>query len=217
MTAYLSYSGGLDSTTLLALLASTSKDVVAVSFDYGQRHRKEIEAAAAITEHYGMEHRVVRLPDLSSPALTEGAQVPHGHYAWETMKQTVVQGRNLLFLSTLVGLTKPGDTVALGVHAGDHAVYPDCRPTFVNGMRTVLYDAYEVKLYAPFLDQTKADIAAIAVNLGAPVELTWSCYEGGDLHCGRCGTCVERIEAFLLAGVADPTTYADPDFAATVL
>ena len=115
MTVYVSLSGGMDSTALVAVVRG-EEPLVGVSFHYGQRHAKELSAAAAVAAHYGIEHRVVELPRLSSPALTDGGPVPHGHYAAETMALTVVQGRNLLFLSTLVGLTEPGDKVAIGVH-----------------------------------------------------------------------------------------------------
>lgn len=217
MTVYLSVSGGLDSTTLLAHLIDQYDDVIGVSFEYGQRHVKEVEAAGAVCDYYHVRHRVVQLPKLSSPALTDGGPVPHGHYAWDTMKQTVVQGRNLLFVSTLVGMTQPGDQIALGVHAGDHAIYPDCRLDFFGPLAGVILDAYDVTVLTPFIEWTKGAIAARAARLKAPVELTWSCYEGGDFHCGRCGTCVERIEAFREAGLIDPTVYVDPDFADTVL
>ena len=212
MTIYASLSGGLDSTTLVGLLHNPDEPMVGVSFHYGQRHAKELSAAAAVAAHYGIEHRVVELPRLSSPALTDGGPVPHGHYAAETMALTVVQGRNLLFLSTLVGLTEPGDKVAIGVHSGDHAIYADCRPEFITLVRQAVAAAYDVDVLAPFLSKTKDEIAKTGALLGAPFHLSWSCYEGGDIHCGRCGTCVERAEAFHLAHVPDPTAYTDSDY-----
>lgn len=212
MTVYVSLSGGMDSTALVAVVQGQDDPVVGVSFHYGQRHAKELSAAAAVAAHYGIEHRVVELPRLSSPALTEGGPVPHGHYAADTMALTVVQGRNLLFLSTLVGLTQPGDTVAIGVHSGDHAIYADCRAEFIGPVRQAVAAAYNVDVLAPFLNKSKDEIAKTGALLGAPFHLSWSCYEGGDVHCGRCGTCVERAEAFHLAGVADPTAYKDTQF-----
>jgi 7-cyano-7-deazaguanine synthase len=213
MTIYASLSGGLDSTTLVGLLQNPDEPMVGVSFAYGQRHAKELEAAEKVAAYYGIEHRVVSLPRLSSPALTDGGPVPHGHYTAASMSLTVVQGRNLLFLSTLVALTEPGDTVAIGVHAGDHAIYADCRPAFIDPLTQAVAAAYQVTVKAPFLHQTKGQIAAKGHQINAPLHLSWSCYEGGEIHCGRCGTCVERIEAFMDAEVADPTTYADRDFA----
>lgn len=213
MTTYLSLSGGMDSTALASHLKKTTQDeIVGVSFNYNQRHKKELKSAAAVAKHLGIEHRTIDLPRLSSPALTGDTPVPHGHYAAETMVLTVVQGRNLLFLSTLVTLTKPGDTIAIGVHNGDHAMYPDCRNEFIDPIKQGIEAAYGINVIAPFVNISKADIANVGHNANAPFELSWSCYEGGDIHCGRCGTCVERAEAFYLAGVPDPTVYKDNQF-----
>jgi 7-cyano-7-deazaguanine synthase len=202
----------MDSATLLAEAVSTGDEVRPVGFDYGQRHSRELLNAAQLAEHYGCPFRVVGLSRLRSPALTDGAQVPHGHYAADTMTATVVQGRNLLFVAQLVGLAQPQDEVWVGVHAGDHAIYADCRPAFVEPLAAAVQHGYGVTLRAPFLTMTKAQIAQRGGVLDVPYGLTWSCYEGGESHCGRCGTCVERAEAFHLAGVDDPTHYADPGY-----
>ncbi len=212
MTIYLSFSGGMDSTALLARAVADSSDVVAVSFRYGQRHVREVRSATAIAAQYGVRRAVVDLPHLSSPSLTGDQPVPHGHYAAESMKATVVQGRNLLFIAALVGMAQPGDEVWVGVHAGDHAVYGDCRPAFIYPLQDALRAAYGVELVVPYIDTDKAGIARDGAAHEAPLGLSWSCYEGGDVHCGRCGTCVERAEAFHLAGLPDPTVYADAEF-----
>jgi 7-cyano-7-deazaguanine synthase len=212
--AIVALSGGMDSTAALAVYAQHgSYDILAVSFDYGQRHSRELESARLVAEHLGVPHEVVDLRGhLSGSALLGDGDVPHGHYAADTMTQTVVNGRNLLFISHLVARTRPGDTVVAAVHAGDHFIYGDCRPAFIEPLRTAIAAAYEVSLHTPFLHATKADIARAGDLAHAPFALSWSCYEGGDIHCGRCGTCVERAEAFSLAGVPDPTEYADPEF-----
>lgn len=216
-------SGGMDSTTALAVALDDRHTVkVAVSVDYGQRHRRELDAAAAIAARYGIEHVVVQLAipgGLAGSALTDpDVPVPHGHYADASMKATVVPNRNAIMANIAAGIaiSRGADTIVLGVHAGDHPIYPDCRPAFVDALRALLEAANDppVRVFAPFLHNTKTDIAGIGNVLRAPLDLTWSCYQGGDVHCGRCGTCVERREAFTEAGVTDPTVYADPTVAA---
>lgn len=211
-------SGGMDSTVALAVANSELQPgdtIQAVSFAYGQRHKKELTAAQAVAHYFTVPHRVISLDGLmSGSALLYGGEVPHGHYAEENMKATVVQGRNLLFASAAVAATGTDENpkVWLGVHAGDHPIYPDCRPEFWDRLRGLVKDAYGVALYTPFLNISKAEVAKVGHRLGAPLGLTWSCYEGGEIHCGRCGTCVERAEAISLAGVPDPTPYADAEF-----
>lgn len=214
MTHYVALSGGLDSTVALAVAVDEHPDdVTPVSFDYGQKHKREVLAADDVTTHYGLGHVTVRLPQvMRSPALLDGGPVPDGHYAHDTMRQTIVTGRNLLFASTLVAMAQPGDHVWLGVHAGDHAIYPDCRPEFWRPLKAAVLGAYEVTIRTPFLTLDKTGIVRLGAHLKAPLAQTWSCYKGGDQHCGRCGTCVERAEAFALAHVPDWTGYADPDF-----
>lgn len=212
-------SGGMDSVTLAYLLAAQGYELHLVSFDYGQRHRKELEFARSCAERLGARHDVVDLSAirglLKGSALTDEIPVPEGHYAAPTMAATVVPNRNAIMLSLAyaVAVVDQASVVAIGVHAGDHPIYPDCRPAFVvafEHMERVATDGYArqgVSLYAPFVHVGKHDIVARGVRLQVPYEETWSCYKGGERHCGVCGTCVERREAFELAGVADPTTY----------
>lgn len=213
MTYHVALSGGLDSTAALAHVVNIADRVETYSFAYEQRHAdREIHAARLIAKHYGVPHRIINVQGLHGPALTDGEPVPLGHYEDETMKSTIVGGRNLLFIAHLVALAQPDDVVVIGVHAGDHAIYPDCRPAFIEPLRQAMWSAYRVALFAPWLNSTKAEIVLAAAVTEAPLELTWSCYQGGEYHCGQCGTCVERREAFDLAGVPDPTVYAtDPN------
>jgi len=213
-----SFSGGLDSTAtaLLVVHEHGSEAVQAVSIDYGQRHERELESAVAAAAWLGVDHEVVNVRGLlqRGPSLLEGDAVPHGHYAEDSMESTVVNGRNLLFVFALVAMCEPGDRVWLGVHGGDHFIYRDCRPDFTQPLSVALASAYDITLVTPFVHEDKAAIVSAYQRGGAEelAGLTWSCYEGGELHCGRCGTCVERAEAFALAGVEDPTGYADPHF-----
>ena len=211
------YSGGVDSTVLLAHLRAEGREVHCLSVDYGQRHRRELEAARAICAHYGVDHRLADLralaPLFGSNALTGGVTVPEGHYEEESMKATVVPNRNMLLISvaTAWAVSLRAESIAYGAHGGDHAIYPDCRPEFAEALdRAVrLADWHEVRLERPFVKMDKAGIVRRGRELEVPFGLTWSCYVGGERHCGRCGTCVERKEAFRLAGVADPTDYVN--------
>jgi 7-cyano-7-deazaguanine synthase len=210
------FSGGLDSTVLVYDLVSKGDEVKLLSVDYGQRHRKEIEFARATADRLGVEHRVADLRSLtsllagSSLTSTEVA-VPDGHYAEDSMKATVVPNRNMIMLAVAGGwaISLRFDRVAFGAHGGDHAIYPDCRAEFADAMDAVLAlaDWHKIQLVRPFVGITKTDIVTLGAKLGVPFENTWSCYKGTELHCGRCGTCVERREAFHLAGIQDPTTY----------
>ncbi len=215
-------SGGLDSVSLAHRVASLHSLQRLVSFDYGQRHKKELDYAAACAARLGVPHDIIDIrtigASLSGSALTDDLDVPDGHYAEETMKVTVVPNRNAIMLSIAFGVAaaQKVDAVAIAVHGGDHFIYPDCRPGFIDAFQTMQQHALEgyadVRLLAPYLNGSKADIVSDGAKHGTPFAATWSCYKGGDLHCGRCGTCVERREAFELAGVEDPTAYADPDF-----
>lgn len=210
MTVHVSFSGGVDSTALLtrAVRYHGAERVRAVSIWYGQRHRNELDAAERIAASMGVPWGTLDLTGLlSGSALLSDEPVPEGHYAASNMAATVVHGRNLLFASALISRARPGDEVWLGVHAGDHPVYPDCRPDFIANLAATAR-TYEVEVRAPWVDMAKA--AIIAAEPQAPYGLTWSCYNGRELHCGRCGTCVERAEAFTLAGVQDPTAYETP-------
>ncbi|WP_338550845.1 7-cyano-7-deazaguanine synthase QueC [Roseovarius phycicola] len=215
-------SGGLDSVSLAHKVAAEQNLRVLLSFDYGQRHVKEVAYAAACAERLGVPHKVVDIANvgaaLSGSALTDDVDVPDGHYAEDTMKLTIVPNRNAIMLTIAFGMAaaEKADAVAAAVHGGDHFIYPDCRPDFINAFQAMqdhaLEGVAEIKLYTPFVEISKADIVTEGARHGTPFAETWSCYKGGEVHCGRCGTCVERREAFHLAGVADPTEYADSEF-----
>jgi 7-cyano-7-deazaguanine synthase len=210
------FSGGLDSTVLLHDLLAAGDEVLALSINYGQRHRVELEHAERIAGRLGIEWRLADLSGVA-PLLAGSSQtslevaVPHGHYTEESMKQTVVPNRNMIMLAVAAGwaISRRADRVAYAAHAGDHTIYPDCRPVFVDAMRQALglCDWHRIGLCCPFLELTKAGIVARGATLGVDFAATWSCYAGGAIHCGRCGTCYERREAFSQAGVADPTPY----------
>lgn len=216
-------SGGLDSTALASELVDTegAGAVYALGVNYGQRHARELLSANAVAAHLGIDFGVVDLRavgSMLSSSLTTDTPVPHGHYADDNMRATVVPNRNAIMLSVAVGIasSRGHDAVATAVHAGDHPVYPDCRPEFIQALSYAAQVGTEgignVRVIAPFVNLSKDEVLTTGQAVGAPYALTWSCYEGGELHCGRCGTCVERAEAFHLAGVEDPTDYADATF-----
>lgn len=202
----------MDSTTLLYQLLSEGKEVKAISFNYGQRHGRELLQASKTCKTLQIEHRIVEMIFLreliSNSALTGDTPVPHGHYEAESMKLTVVPNRNMIMASIAIGyaVNLDYDEVALGVHAGDHAIYPDCRPDFVNALREIAHVANfkPIGVYAPFLFIDKGDIAVIGVKLGVDYSLTHTCYEGREKPCGLCGACQERRMAFEKARVKDP-------------
>jgi len=239
-------SGGLDSVTMMYDLVSQGYQVDMLSFNYGQRHKKELYFAAVHAQMMDLKHDIVDLTGLthliSNSALTsdgmpyEGThdiEVPDGHYAEETMKLTVVPNRNMIMLSIAAGvaINRKATTVAAAMHSGDHFIYPDCRPQFIFALGQALLAGNEgfhnfnldepvevdgrkygaaMPLTTPYLYKSKADIAYKAFELGVPLHLTWSCYKGGDNHCGRCGTCVERLEAIDAAKFS--WAQNDPDF-----
>jgi 7-cyano-7-deazaguanine synthase len=222
MKALAIVSGGLDSVTLAHLLHSTQELGGLLSYDYGQRHKKELYFAGACAKRLGVPYFNIDLtsltPYLKGSALTDEVAVPDGHYAAESMKQTIVPNRNAIMLAVAFGVAPAQglDAVATAIHSGDHFIYPDCRPDFADLFERMEQKAldgmWDIKLLTPFIKGSKGDIVRQAAKLGVPLAETWSCYKGGDIHCGRCGTCVERREAFSLADVDDPTAYADPDF-----
>lgn len=215
-------SGGLDSVSLAHMVAAEHELTRLVSFDYGQRHRKEIDYAAACAKRLNVPHDIIDMRSigaaLTGSALTDDIDVPDGHYEEESMKVTVVPNRNAIMLTIAYGIAAAnGDqAVATAVHGGDHFIYPDCRPEFTaafDTMQRAALDGYaDVRLYTPFVNGSKGDIVTAGAKYGTPFADTWSCYKGHTHQCGRCGTCVERREAFHLAGIDDPTTYEDPDF-----
>jgi len=206
--AVLILSGGMDSTTLLYNIGQWY-EVWALSFIYGQRHVREIQAAEQTCRKLNVSHEVVKIPNIFiGSSLTDDIPVPHGHYTEESMALTVVPNRNMIMLSLAIGyaLSNKIYHVFYGAHSGDHAIYADCRPRFVSAMQAVatICDQKEVHLRAPYLFITKNDIAVIGAQLGVDYSLTWTCYEGGEYPCRKCGACVERSEAFAFAGMVDP-------------
>ncbi len=209
-------SGGMDSVSALYDSAKSHRVVGGVSFDYGSKHNaREIPHARYHCERLGVPFEVVSLEFMGrlfkSHLLKGGGDIPDGHYEEVNMKQTVVPFRNGIMLSAAAGYAESLGAAGLVIaaHSGDHAIYPDCREEFMRAMS----DAVRLGTYAgieilrPFIALTKAGIAARGHELGVDFSHTWSCYKGGGIHCGTCGTCVERREAFLLAGLADPTEY----------
>jgi 7-cyano-7-deazaguanine synthase len=220
MKAIVLTSGGIDSTVTLYYALKAGYRVHALAFNYGQRHHRELRSAGQICNALECPLNVVDLKSLAAllggSALTDRTiDVPEGDYRDASMRITVVPNRNAVFLSIAyaVAVAEKAEVVFVGVHAGDHPIYPDCRPDFMD----TLEHAFQlgnlgmvdppVRISTPFIRDTKAAIVKAGAALHVPFELTWSCYKGGSTHCGRCGTCVERHEAFELAKVADPTVY----------
>ena len=209
-------SGGMDSVTALYDARTRHTVAAAVSFDYGSKHNAcEIPCAQWHAETLGIMHFVIPLSFVaerfSSHLLQGGGEIPRGHYEEETMKQTVVPFRNGIMLSIAAGLaeSRGASGLVIAAHAGDHAIYPDCREEFMSAMESAIRAGTyaSIALLRPFIAMTKGDIVARGHELGVDFARTWSCYVGGERHCGECGTCVERREAFELAGVVDPTDY----------
>ena len=209
-------SGGMDSVTLL--YDQQERIALAVSFDYGSKHNdREIPFACLHCERLGIPHIVIPLDFMTkyfkSSLLEGGEEIPEGHYADENMKSTVVPFRNGIMLSIAVGIAESNDLrfVMMANHAGDHTIYPDCTPQFVDAFDEATRAGTFVKvgLLSPFTNWTKTDIARRGKELGINYAETWSCYKGEEKHCGKCGTCVERREALSEAGIEDPTEYLD--------
>lgn len=205
----------MDSVTLMH--EYKDRIAIAVTFDYGSNHNaREIACARRQCELLGIEHIVIPLAFIGeyfkSSLLAGASEIPEGHYADDNMKSTVVPFRNGIMLSVACGLAESRDLrhVLIANHGGDHAIYPDCRRGFVDSMSTAMKEGtYEgIDIIAPYTDLTKSAIAARGAGLGVDYSITYSCYKGGEYHCGLCGTCVERKEAFKLAGLSDPTVYS---------
>jgi 7-cyano-7-deazaguanine synthase len=220
MKAIVLLSGGMDSVAALYDARSHHDVVAAISFDYGAKHNhKEIPFASYHCRKFDVEHRVIPLDFVDelfkSDLLKSGGAIPDGHYEEETMKSTVVPFRNGIMLSIAAGFAESKDAsgLVIAAHSGDHAIYPDCREEFMKSMAAAIQlGTYAgITLLRPFISMTKADIASRGKALGVDFSQTWSCYKGGALHCGTCGTCVERREAFMVAGIPDPTTYASKE------
>ena len=209
-------SGGMDSITALHRAAREHEVVAGLSFDYASKHNhREIPCARWHCESLGIRHHVIDLSFIgetfSSDLLRSGGEIPDGHYAEENMKRTVVPFRNGIMLAVACGFAESIEAggLVIAAHSGDHAIYPDCREPFMEAMAAAMkHGTYAgIELLRPFIAMDKTAIANEGAALGVDFSRTWSCYKGGEIHCGTCGTCVERREAFLLAGVPDPTIY----------
>ena len=207
-------SGGMDSTTLL--YDRRDEIALAISFDYGSNHNaREIAYAEMHCKRLGIEHITIPLDFMHKyfrSSLLEGADaIPEGHYAAENMKSTVVPFRNGIMLAVAAGVAESRNLTKLLIanHGGDHTIYPDCRPEFISAMDSATNAGtyVGVRVVAPYTNITKGDIARIGKKLGIDYAETWSCYKGGEKHCGKCGTCAERKEALAYAGIEDTTEY----------
>ena len=209
------YSGGMDSFTVLNKAVFEGLEVYALTFDYGQKHVKEVDFARNVCSAMGITHKIIDITAIneliSGSSLTSNIEVPEGHYADENMKSTVVPNRNMILLSLAVGYATSIKTskVYFGAHGGDHHVYPDCRPDFVKKMNDVCavanYDFVEV--VTPYLTSNKTEILRDGLKMNLDYSLTWTCYNGREKACGRCGSCVERLEAFEENQAKDPLAY----------
>lgn len=209
-------SGGMDSVTALHWARREHAIAAVVSFDYGAKHNhRELPFAAEHAATLGVRHELITLDFVNrlfaSDLLKSGGEIPEGHYEAANMKQTVVPFRNAIMLSIAGGFAESvgAEGLVIAAHGGDHAIYPDCREEFMRAMGDALrLGTYAgIQLLRPFIALTKAQISAAGAELGVDFTRTWSCYKGGEIHCGKCGTCVERREAFTLAGLPDPTEY----------
>ncbi len=210
-------SGGLDSTILLYWALHQGYSIHALSFDYGQRHGKELKCARKTCRNLGVKHLVVDISGirelLASSALTNhGIEVPEEHYTHESQKITIVPNRNAIMLNIALGyaVNIGAEKVFYAAHYNDRAIYPDCRWEFVESVNVtakLACDNPRLEVVAPFVHKTKAEIVALGRELGVPFADTWSCYKGGEKACGVCGTCRERIEAFQINGLRDPLEY----------
>ncbi|NAW32825.1 7-cyano-7-deazaguanine synthase QueC [Halomonas alimentaria] len=213
------YSGGMDSYTVLHRALREGYEVHALSFDYGQRHARELEVAARVCHHLGVSHQVVDIRAIhgliDASALTDARrELPEGDYAEENLTATVVPNRNMILLSLAIAkaVNIGAERVDYGAHGGDHVLYPDCRPEFVEAMNTVagIANFEAVEIHTPYLYASKAEILADGLAMGLDYADTWTCYRGDELACGRCGSCRERLAAFATNGVDDPLPYAAP-------
>jgi 7-cyano-7-deazaguanine synthase len=211
-------SGGMDSVTALYDAAKRYDVVAGLSFDYGAKHNdREIPFAAVHCRELGIRHEVISLAFINrlfkSDLLKSGGEVPDGHYEELTMKQTVVPFRNGIMMAIVAGVAESmgAQGLVIAAHSGDHAIYPDCQEDFMKSMgEAIRLGTYaQVEVIRPFIAMRKAEIAKRGLELGVDFSRTWSCYKGGDLQCGKCGTCVERREAFMVAGIKDPTVYKE--------
>lgn len=208
-------SGGLDSTVLLYEVINKGYEAYAISYHYWQKHSKELEFAKKTCERLGVNHKVVDITFLNdilkSNLLLSWGEIPEWGYETENMKDTVVPNRNMIFTSIATGYAQSigAEIVALGIHNGDHDIYPDCREEFIEKLNSAIEvsDYNKVSLYYPLIMMKKEDIVLLWLELGVDFSLTWSCYKGNDLACGKCWTCAERLEAFEKNGITDFIRY----------
>lgn len=211
------YSGGMDSFTILNKALRAGHDVLAVSFNYGQRHSKELSYAAKVCAELKVNHSVIDITAMqtlmsnSSLMAASNEAIPEGHYAADNMKSTVVPNRNMILISLAIAyaVNENAEEVWYGAHAGDHAIYPDCRPEFVDAMAkaSLLANFEPIAVVAPYLNHDKIEILRDGLSMGLDYSNTWTCYNGREKACGKCGSCVERLEAFAINNASDPLDY----------
>lgn len=209
------YSGGMDSFTLINKVIRQNFDVYALTFDYGQRHHKEIECAKSVCNLLKIHHTIVNITSIKQlmrgSSLTDDIDIPEGSYDISNMHSTVVPNRNMVLLSMAVShaLSIGATKVFYGAHSGDHSIYPDCRPEFVEKMNalTQICDYHPIQICSPYIYNTKSDILLDGFNMGLTYDKTWTCYKGGKKACGKCGSCIERLDAFNSLHQKDPIDY----------
>ena len=210
------YSGGMDSYTVLHKAIQQGLTAYALTFDYGQRHIKEIDVARGVCKELGINHKVIDISAINQliggSSLTDNSiDVALGHYEEENMKSTVVPNRNMILLSLAIGyaVSIGAEQVYYGAHSGDHAIYPDCRPEFVEKMNDVaaIANYQKTEIFSPYLKTNKIGILKDGLAMGLDYSKTWTCYNGREKACGKCGSCVERLEAFAENGLTDPIAY----------
>lgn len=211
------YSGGMDSFTVLHKAIEAGHDVLALSFNYGQRHSKELIYARDVCQELGLTHSVVDITAMqslmasSSLIATSEVDIPEGHYAAQSMKSTIVPNRNMILISLAIAyaVNEGASEVWYGAHSGDHTIYPDCRPEFVEAMgkASLLANFDPIAVVAPYLNDNKIGILTDGLRMGLDYAKTWTCYNGREQACGKCGSCVERLEAFEENAVTDPISY----------
>ena len=210
------YSGGMDSFTVLHLAKQQGFDVHALSFDYGQRHNKELAVAAAVCQQENIPHKVVDITAINqllqgSSLTSKDIDIPTGDYADANMKSTVVPNRNMILLSLAIvyAVSLQANKVFYGAHSGDHDIYPDCRPEFVDAINSVsaLANYEPIEIVSPFLHDSKLTILKTGLDMGLDYANTWTCYQGLEKACGKCGSCIERLGAFAALGLTDPIAY----------
>lgn len=220
--AVLALSGGIDSATVLRWLLKNNYDVKCLNFLYPSKHNQyEMDASHKVFEYYrqmcperDMEYKKIScsfFSEMKSHLLSDGGDIPEGHYTDQTMSKTVVPARNMIFLSIMAGIaeSEQAEMIALGIHQGDHAIYPDCRPEFYKSMDLSIYLATDEKVqtYAPFLYHTKADVVGWGIRNNVPHKYTRTCYKDQPKPCGKCSACIERLEAFAQNSWTDPVEY----------